>query len=181
VQERVRHAPSAAMLIGDSVTYQGRRYVVVGFTPMSVIPSEVQLRDPQTGKHVLGRARTQPDRASRVEDRPAPRAPRRRLGSDDPSPQRQGDDESRQRTRTVLTRHPPPGTFLTNFKGLPEKIQTANGPGLLRDVGFVTFADTFDLETGDFISSEVVINKEPHPDLDSDFALFCEVVTEALA
>jgi hypothetical protein len=45
VQERVRHAPSAAMLIGDSVTYQGRRYVVVGFTPMSVIPSEVQLRD----------------------------------------------------------------------------------------------------------------------------------------
>ena len=45
----------------------------------------------------------------------------------------------------------------------------------------MTFADTFDLETGDFISSEVVINKEPHLDLDSDFALFCEVVTEALA
>jgi hypothetical protein len=38
------------MLIGDSVTYQGRRYVVVGFTPMSVIPSEIQIRDPQTGK-----------------------------------------------------------------------------------------------------------------------------------
>jgi hypothetical protein len=37
------------MLIGDSVTYQGRRYVVVGFTPMSVIPSEIQLHDPQTG------------------------------------------------------------------------------------------------------------------------------------
>jgi hypothetical protein len=72
-------------------------------------------------------------------------------------------------------------TFLTNFKGLPEKIQTANGPVLLRDVGFVTFADTFDLETGDFISSEVIINNGPHPDLDSDFALFCEVVTEALA
>ena len=42
-------APSAAMLIGDSVTYQGRRYVVVGFTPISVIPSEIQLRDPETG------------------------------------------------------------------------------------------------------------------------------------
>ena len=38
------------MLIGDSVTYQGRRYVVVGFTPMSVIPSEIQIRDLLTGK-----------------------------------------------------------------------------------------------------------------------------------
>jgi hypothetical protein len=71
-------------------------------------------------------------------------------------------------------------TFLTSFKGLPEKIQTQNGPVLLRDAGFVTFADTFDLETGEFISSEVTVNKGPHPDLDSDFALFCEVVIPAL-
>jgi hypothetical protein len=71
-------------------------------------------------------------------------------------------------------------TFLTNFKGLPEKVQTAHGPVLLRDVGFVQFADTFDLATGDFISSEVVFVKGPHPDLDSDFELFCEVVTGAL-
>jgi hypothetical protein len=71
-------------------------------------------------------------------------------------------------------------TFLTSFKGLPEKIQTANGPVLLRDAGFVTFADTFDLETDEFISSEITVNKGPHPDLDSDFTLFCEVITEAL-
>ena len=71
-------------------------------------------------------------------------------------------------------------TFLTNFKGLPEKIQTANGPVLLRDAGFVQFADTFDLETGDFISSEVVFVKGPHPELDSDFALFCDVISDAL-
>jgi hypothetical protein len=71
-------------------------------------------------------------------------------------------------------------TFLTNFKGLPEKVQTAQGPVLLRDVGFVQFADTFDLATGDFISSEVVFVKGPHPDLDSDFTLFCEVITGAL-
>jgi hypothetical protein len=71
-------------------------------------------------------------------------------------------------------------TFLTNFRGLPEKIQTAHGPVLLRDAGFVQFADTFDLETGDFISSEIVFIKGPHPELDSDFALFCEVITEAL-
>jgi hypothetical protein len=72
-------------------------------------------------------------------------------------------------------------TFLTNFKGLPEKIQTAHGPVLLRDAGFVQFADTFDLATGAFISSEVVFVKGPHPELDSDFTLFCEVITEALA
>jgi hypothetical protein len=71
-------------------------------------------------------------------------------------------------------------TFLTSFKGLPEKIQTANGPVLLRDAGIITFADTFDLETGDFISSEIVINKGPHPEADSDFTLFCEVISEAL-
>ena len=72
-------------------------------------------------------------------------------------------------------------TFLTSFKGLPEKIQTANGAVLLRDAGIITFADTFDLDTGEFISSEIIVNKGPHPEADSDFALFCEVVSEALA
>jgi hypothetical protein len=38
------------MLIGDSVTYRGRTYVVVGFTPMSVTPAQVQLRDPENGE-----------------------------------------------------------------------------------------------------------------------------------
>lgn len=72
-------------------------------------------------------------------------------------------------------------TFLTSFKGLPEKIQTAHGAVLLRDAGIITFADTFDLESGAFISSEVIVNNGPHPEADSDFTLFCEVVTEALA
>jgi len=71
-------------------------------------------------------------------------------------------------------------TFLVSFKGLPEKVQTTHGPVLLRDAGIATFADTFDLETGEFISSEVII-KGPHPDLESDFQLFCQVVTGALA
>jgi hypothetical protein len=64
---------------------------------------------------------------------------------------------------------------------LPEKTQTAQGPLLLRDAGIVTFADTFDLVTGEFISSEVIVHKGPHPELDSDFALFCDIVTDALA
>ena len=36
------------MLIGDTVTYKGRRHVVVGFTPMTVTPPEVELLDPKT-------------------------------------------------------------------------------------------------------------------------------------
>jgi hypothetical protein len=70
-------------------------------------------------------------------------------------------------------------TFFTTYKGLPERIQTANGPVLLRDAGFATFADTFNLETGEFISSEFTANG-PHPEADSDFTLFCEVISEAL-
>jgi hypothetical protein len=31
------------MLIGDQVIYQGKAYILVGFTPMSVSPAEVQL------------------------------------------------------------------------------------------------------------------------------------------
>ena len=71
-------------------------------------------------------------------------------------------------------------TFTVTFKGLPEKIQTAGGPVLLRDAGLISFVDTFDLETFELISSEVII-KGPHPEADSDFALFCDVITEALA
>jgi hypothetical protein len=70
-------------------------------------------------------------------------------------------------------------TFVTSFIGLPEKIQTADGAVLLRDVGVATFTNTFDLATGEFLGSEVTI-KGPHPEADSDFVLFCEVITAAL-
>lgn len=70
-------------------------------------------------------------------------------------------------------------SFVTTYEGLPEKIQTAGGPVLLRDAGVISFIDTFDLETGEFISSDVLI-KGPHPEADSDFELFCEVMTDAL-
>ena len=40
------------MLIGDSVNYHGRRYVVAGVTPMSVKPFSVQLRDPETSRTI---------------------------------------------------------------------------------------------------------------------------------
>jgi hypothetical protein len=70
-------------------------------------------------------------------------------------------------------------TFVTSFKGLPEKIQTANGRVLLRDAGVITFRDTFDLETGEFLGTEVTVSG-PHPEADSDFTLFCETIVAAL-
>jgi hypothetical protein len=71
-------------------------------------------------------------------------------------------------------------TFVTTYKGLPEKIQTAQGSVLLRDAGVISFVETFDLETGELISTDVIV-KGPHPEADSDFEAFCEVMTEALA
>jgi hypothetical protein len=70
-------------------------------------------------------------------------------------------------------------SFVTSFTGLPEKIQTASGRILLRDAGVITFTDTFDLETGDFLGTDVTISG-PHPEADSDFTLFCETIVAAL-
>jgi hypothetical protein len=72
-------------------------------------------------------------------------------------------------------------TFVSTFKGLPELIKTPDGAILLRDAGLITFADTFDLETGEFLGTEILFNRGPHPEAESDFALFCEVITEALS
>jgi len=72
-------------------------------------------------------------------------------------------------------------TFANTFKGLPEKIQTDHGPMLLRDAGIITFRDTFDLTTGTFISEETIVVHGPHPEADSDFTRFCEVMTTALS
>ena len=53
-----------------------------------------------------------------------------------------------------------------------------NGPVLLRDAGLIAFVTTFDGD--EFINQETAYVKGPHPDAESDFALFCEVMTEAL-
>lgn len=70
-------------------------------------------------------------------------------------------------------------THLVTFKGLPEKIQTAGGELLLRDAGVISLVDTFDGHQ--LVSSEVVVNKGPHPEANSDFILFCNTVVSALA
>ena len=71
-------------------------------------------------------------------------------------------------------------TFIGSYKGLPELIKGTHSRTLVRDAGIIAFIDTFDLETFDFISSEVV-QRGPHPEADSDFALFCEAITTALS
>jgi hypothetical protein len=70
--------------------------------------------------------------------------------------------------------------FDTTYKGLPEKIQTSNGPVVLRDAGVITFRDTFDLTTREFLGEQTIVEKGPHPEADSDFTLFCQVMTDAL-
>ena len=72
-------------------------------------------------------------------------------------------------------------TFVATFKGLPEQLKLANGRLLTRDAGVVTFTDVLDGTTLDLISETVSGEKGPHPDLDSDFELFCDVVTPALS
>ena len=71
-------------------------------------------------------------------------------------------------------------TFHPVLKGLAGKIQTDNGTALI-DAGIIGFADTFDLDTGEFLSGEVTVTKGPHPEADSDFTRSCEVIAQALA
>ena len=70
-------------------------------------------------------------------------------------------------------------TFVTSYVGLPEKIQSTRGPVLLRDAGIITFSDTFDLETDEFLGAQVSV-RGPHPDAESDFELFCQTIVPAL-
>jgi len=70
-------------------------------------------------------------------------------------------------------------TVLFSFRGLPEKIQTAHGAVLTRDAGLIAQLATFNGD--EFVSSEIVVNKGPHPEADADFALFCDVIVAALS
>jgi hypothetical protein len=71
-------------------------------------------------------------------------------------------------------------TFIGTFKGLPEQLKIENGPVLSRDAGVVTITTIFDAATGDLISQTISGEKGPHPDLDSDFEVFCDVLIPAL-
>jgi hypothetical protein len=66
--------------------------------------------------------------------------------------------------------------FIT--KGLPELFKTPHGGVLTRDAGYIVFRGEFDGDTP--LSFETVVSKGPHPQADSDFELFCQIVPGAL-
>jgi hypothetical protein len=70
-------------------------------------------------------------------------------------------------------------TTVNTYKGLPEQIRGSHGGVVSQDVGLITFVTTFDLTTGDVISSSVV-EHGPHPEADSGFAIFCDAFLTAL-
>ena len=74
-------------------------------------------------------------------------------------------------------------TFVNTFKGLPQKLSIHKGPTLLRDAGNVTIATTFFVNPDGsltFVSDTVLSQHGPHPDLDSGFEAFCDVLVPAL-
>jgi hypothetical protein len=66
----------------------------------------------------------------------------------------------------------------STVKGLPEMWKLEHGRRLIRDAGYVVIRSTFDGD--EIVDQEVLVNKGPHPDLDSDFELFCETLVPAL-
>ena len=66
----------------------------------------------------------------------------------------------------------------STVKGLPEMWKLEHGRRLIRDAGYVVIRTTFDGD--EIVSQDVLVNKGPHPDLDSDFELFCETLVPAL-
>jgi hypothetical protein len=78
-------------------------------------------------------------------------------------------------------------TVRTAFTGIPEEVRLSDGTVAIRDVGRVVFATVLDYngtptntEDDEFISQTIESISGPHPDLESDFELFCEVVVPAL-
>jgi hypothetical protein len=78
-------------------------------------------------------------------------------------------------------------TLRTAITGVPEKITVANGKAITMDVGRVVFVSVIDYNgtptnTDDdvLISQSVESISGPHPELQSDFTLFCQVVVPAL-
>ena len=63
-------------------------------------------------------------------------------------------------------------------KGLPEMWKLAHGRVLIRDAGYVVILQT--IEDDEIVDQEVLVEKGPHPDLDSDFERFCETLVPAL-
>jgi hypothetical protein len=70
-------------------------------------------------------------------------------------------------------------TYVVSYRGVQEKIKAAGGgPIMTKDAGYLTFYDHFDA-LDNYLGTDVVEHGQ-HPEADSDFALFCDVVPAAL-
>jgi hypothetical protein len=76
----------------------------------------------------------------------------------------------------------PDGTFtlLETFNGLAEKISTPNGPVLTRDAGLVSVEFVVDSSFNFLSGPTILVQAGPHPELDSGFTLFCQIVKPLL-
>jgi hypothetical protein len=76
-------------------------------------------------------------------------------------------------------------TFTTTFIGMPEQVKITNGPLLSLDAGAVTITRTFTVDQNgnivDLVSQQLSGLHGPHPDLLSDFSLFCDEIGAYLA
>jgi hypothetical protein len=68
----------------------------------------------------------------------------------------------------------------TTARAGARKIQTTNASVLLRDAGIIAFEDAFDLTAGEFISSDMLVNRARTPEADCDFTRSCELISRAL-
>jgi hypothetical protein len=77
-------------------------------------------------------------------------------------------------------------TILETHNGIPERLRTSDGTSAAFDRGRITFEIIIDLGDPDDPSDDVLLSFEtvfqagPHPEADSDFALFCEVIEGTL-
>lgn len=73
-------------------------------------------------------------------------------------------------------------TVVTVVTGKPEQLRAGDGTKLNMDVGRIVFArlidhnGTIDPEDDEFLSSSVIRVSGPHPNAESDFELFCDLV-----
>jgi hypothetical protein len=78
-------------------------------------------------------------------------------------------------------------TLRTAVTGVPEEVRLSDGTVAIKDVGRAVFVAVLDYngtptntDDDEFISQTIESISGPHPDLESDFTLFCEVVVPAL-
>jgi hypothetical protein len=76
-------------------------------------------------------------------------------------------------------------TLTTQYHGIQERLITSDGITRAFDRGSISFTDVIDLHDldnpdGDELLYSAVVVGGPHTEFDSDFELFCEIVTDVL-